>query len=236
MEFRLARQKPGVRSKQALEYWRDWCDYPERPMLTLGLYQSGVFVHYVTRRWGEQLAANVWNSPTFDSMARETDGDPFDIIRKLTDQGRLMLDYATHAYFFGDPESYCYAPCAARRYLSRALAKSVVMEASVSGVTVSGTVSESGIRYYALRVGTRHSVTAAFRPRNSANKSECLASIVAASHALCRVGDQIELDSVARRVAIPPGTDHLVVAVTVEPQVREQWVDLESHEFELVIE
>lgn len=206
-------QNPGFRSKQALEYWRDWCDYLERPLIDQGMYQSGPFLHYIEKRWGEAVIAGVWKEAVVDDKGRCSNGDPFQILRILTQEASLMADYALHAYFFPDPSSDCYAKVAAKRYLSRALTKSVVIGLGAPETIISGAVQETGIRYYAVRLIGRNSVKVAFRLKESSTKSKCTAKLVAAGPMFRRIGTAIDLSSSPCPVEVLPGTDHLVIAV-----------------------
>ncbi len=64
MEFRLMHEPSELSSSQSLEYWRDWCDYPELSLLTNGMYQCAPFLHYITQRWGDKVISEVWAPAT----------------------------------------------------------------------------------------------------------------------------------------------------------------------------
>jgi hypothetical protein len=235
MEFRLMHEPSDLCSSQALEYWRDWCDYPELSLLTNGMYQCAPFLHYLTQRWGAEVISEVWRHKKTVPKAIRCDGDPFDIIRNLTGDTRLMPDYAVNAYFFGDPKSFCYAPAAARRYLSRGLTESAILEVGSTAVTISGSIQEAAVRYYALRVHGAQGVTIGFTAKPGNAKSECIATVTASDANIQRIGDSLVLTASPLPVPVQSNTDHLVIAVTVEPQSRENWVGLDSHDFEFVI-
>jgi len=221
MELRLLDQSRGLRSHEALSLCRDWCDYPEHPILTLGQYQCGMLVRYLAKQWGPALIGQLWTKGTWRD-------DPWDLIRRLIGKEHILPEYAVEAYFFGDPASACYSPEIAKRFLSRGLTESVVLETDSREITIPGMLQDTGVRYYAIRAGGRNQINMAFR----CGSGNCVAAVSASDTSLRRIGSATPLGSVSQQVSLPGGAEHLVVAVTAEPR---GWIRPCKREYELLL-
>ncbi len=221
MELRLLDRLDRLRSNDALSFSRDWCDYPEEPMLTRGQYQCGLFMRYLAKRWGETLIARLWTEGTWED-------DPWVLIRRLTGRENLLSDYADEAYFVGDPGSACYSPHIAARFHSRALAESVLLDDASAELVVPGDLRDTGTNYYAVRAYGRTHLSIAFRSDNSM----CIATASAADSKLRRIGGPAVLAPDYREIPVPEGSDHLVLSITVEP---ETWVRPAKRNFHILV-
>lgn len=114
-------------NQDRLRFARTWINQPEWPLDDKrALYQTGMFLHYLYKRFGYALVNEVWLS----AARTETPWTAFDrLLRPLeTTLAEAFCDYCSAAFFLRDPHSQCYEPEVEERFGERALTESFVLQ------------------------------------------------------------------------------------------------------------
>jgi hypothetical protein len=222
----LLRDNPDHR-----RFLMDWIDCPEGSLDAWDrMYQSGMFVRYLARRFGCEFVNSVWTTS-------QQDKTPFAAIDRLLPKGLkfsapgsrepdVFSAYCLDAYFLLDPASHCHAPQVWERFGERAVAESFSLKPG-NRIEAANELNHLACRYFrfSLQAGVK-SLRVHLLPRETPQRPPLKAELAVVARAGLRGNTQRlhfplsirpgEVLRLSGELAIPNprDLDHLVLVVS----------------------